>query len=1063
LVGRVQERALLDHLLAEADAGRAAVVVVSGVAGAGKTALHRWLAARARDRGAVVLTGTATDDLLPHEVLDRLLRPLAPSADAAPDPAPGPGPTPGPDPGPADAGATAAGRLVDTASRRLVVLALDDTHELDRGAARSLTEVLAAADEAALGADLRLLVSIVTREPVEADGLADRALRLDTAKSLSLGGLDEHELFELFQAFGHRPDPALVARLLEETGGLPLLVGAALEELARAEQVGLPGTPGHHVRVRTVADALRPRLRSVDGDVLDVLRVAAVLGEPWEPAEVAQVTGRSLPELAAVLDVAADAGLVALDPDRGRFAHPVVRAELLGPVGAATRRTLHRQVAERLAAAPPSDELTVRIAGHLARAQPDVDPGLVAERAWEAGRIALRCAAWHRASQLFTAAADALDRTGTAAPGERAVRHLAAARAGYLDEDPERCRQAAAAAITAARRAEAEGEPGAAALRLEAALVAVRDRVGRPLAPGTRLDVSELEQALADAGTGSGLVVAARAALAEALFLSGEGERALALLDAARAELGRSGGGDGPVVVERDPLDDDPGFRLELVEGLHRLAGVDLARAEDCFRRSEQHAEAAGGERSALTARSRRALVRLVRGSVTAAIGELQAVERGAASLRLWGEASLAAALHAFAAVLAGTPDAERAVAGALRLYRRAGVDPSAVVLAPAAAALAARRGGDDVLRAAGRLAPSFSRSSLCAVLAAVEAGDVEAVGVALASASWRHGLVGPVTLQNQAIPVALVLAGDLLGDAGLVARGEEPLRRLYERDAVVALGWPALVPRLLAVCARTAGNHDGAARLLDHAGSVCDRQDLPVETALTRLEQARVAAAAGRPRAEVRPLVADALRRFDALGLHGWVARTEAVADDLRLGAFTGVDAAPRERTILTTDIVGSTEANARLGDALYVEQLRVHDRLVRTRLREGNGVEIKHTGDGINAVFDDPAGAVRAALALQGDLARWHDAEPDLALRVRCGLARGRVIPSGGDFFGLVQSEAARLCAFAGAGDVIGTAAVVEALQGGASHGVVALSLGTHHLRGLPAATAVFRLAPA
>jgi class 3 adenylate cyclase len=111
---------------------------------------------------------------------------------------------------------------------------------------------------------------------------------------------------------------------------------------------------------------------------------------------------------------------------------------------------------------------------------------------------------------------------------------------------------------------------------------------------------------------------------------------------------------------------------------------------------------------------------------------------------------------------------------------------------------------------------------------------------------------------------------------------------------------------------------------------------------------------------------------------------------------------------------------------------------------------------------VFDDPADAVRVALALQGDLARWFEAEPDLAFRVRCGLARGRVIPSGGDFYGLVQSEAARLCALADPGDVVGAGPVIEALGGG-TPGVSARSLGTHHLRGLPAPTAVFRLVPA
>ena len=796
--------------------------------------------------------------------------------------------------------------------------------------------------------------------------------------------------------------------------------------------------------------------------MLDVLRMAAVLGDPWEPSELAEVTDRSVDEVVDVLDRAADSGLVIVDAGWGRFAHPLVRSELLRPLGARARRALHRQVAERLAESavsvtgPAGDELAVRIAGHLTRAQPDVDPAEVAERAWEAGRIALRGDSWHAASQLFAAAAAALDAAG-GPPVESARRHLAAAKAAYLDLDPERCEQAAAAAIDAARRAPddprgrravAPGGAGGGAQPLRPGRDAGEPGGGRRAGAGAGR-CRRPDRRLA-AGRGPGVPGRGAAPVGrERPGLRPARHRREELAGASHAARVAAG-------VDGDPLFDDPRFRVELVEGLHRMAGLELAAAEECFRR----AEAVGSKWSALTAQSRHALVRLVRGSVTSATRELEEVEQRAVGRRFWGEASLAAAQHAFAAVLAGSPDAEEVVARALRLYRRAGSDPAAVVLAPASAALAARRGGDDVLRATGRLAPPFSRSSLCAVLSAVEAGDVEAVRATLVSASWRHGLVGPVTMQNQAIPVALVEAGDVLGDADLVARGEAPLRALYERGAAVTLGWPALVPRLLAVCCRMAGRPGDAGAYLDHAASLADRHDLAVEIALIRLERARYVAAIGRSAGEVRPLVVDALRRFDTLGLHGWVARAEVVAHDLSLGAFTGVDATPRERTILTTDIVGSTQANARLGDALYVEQLRVHDRLVRTRVRERNGVEIKHTGDGINAVFDDPADAVRAALALQTDLERWYQAEPDLALRVRCGLARGRVIPSGGDFFGLVQSEAARLCALADAGDVFGSARVVEALQGDAARDLAARSLGIHHLRGLPDVTAVYRL---
>ena len=65
--------------------------------------------------------------------------------------------------------------------------------------------------------------------------------------------------------------------------------------------------------------------------------------------------------------------------------------------------------------------------------------------------------------------------------------------------------------------------------------------------------------------------------------------------------------------------------------------------------------------------------------------------------------------------------------------------------------------------------------------------------------------------------------------------------------------------------------------------------------------------------------------------------------------------------RTILFTDIVGSTDMNQRLGDAKAMELLRAHDRIVRTELVQVGGTEVKHTGDGIMASFSSVARADR------------------------------------------------------------------------------------------------------
>src|SRR5690242_4023841 len=76
-------------------------------------------------------------------------------------------------------------------------------------------------------------------------------------------------------------------------------------------------------------------------------------------------------------------------------------------------------------------------------------------------------------------------------------------------------------------------------------------------------------------------------------------------------------------------------------------------------------------------------------------------------------------------------------------------------------------------------------------------------------------------------------------------------------------------------------------------------------------------------------------------------------------------VDAALR--AVMFTDIVGSTEMTTRLGDAAALNLVRVHDALVRRGLAANRGREIKHTGDGIMAVFDDVPGALRAAADIQ------------------------------------------------------------------------------------------------
>jgi hypothetical protein len=73
----------------------------------------------------------------------------------------------------------------------------------------------------------------------------------------------------------------------------------------------------------------------------------------------------------------------------------------------------------------------------------------------------------------------------------------------------------------------------------------------------------------------------------------------------------------------------------------------------------------------------------------------------------------------------------------------------------------------------------------------------------------------------------------------------------------------------------------------------------------------------------------------------------------------------------VMFTDIVGSTEFAQAHGDARHFEVVQAHNRIVRTALEEYSGREIKHTGDGIMAAFDDGDLAARAALQIQREIA--------------------------------------------------------------------------------------------
>jgi len=125
--------------------------------------------------------------------------------------------------------------------------------------------------------------------------------------------------------------------------------------------------------------------------------------------------------------------------------------------------------------------------------------------------------------------------------------------------------------------------------------------------------------------------------------------------------------------------------------------------------------------------------------------------------------------------------------------------------------------------------------------------------------------------------------------------------------------------------------------------------------------------------------------------------------------------DRDPGIRTVLFTDIVGSTSATQQLGDDAGMEMVRVHDAIVRSALNALGGREVKHTGDGIMASFVSAASAVRCASRIQRELVQVRDATSGQPVHVRIGAAAGEPVEHQSDLFGSTVQLAARLCSHA------------------------------------------------
>lgn len=169
--------------------------------------------------------------------------------------------------------------------------------------------------------------------------------------------------------------------------------------------------------------------------------------------------------------------------------------------------------------------------------------------------------------------------------------------------------------------------------------------------------------------------------------------------------------------------------------------------------------------------------------------------------------------------------------------------------------------------------------------------------------------------------------------------------------------------------------------------------------------------------------------------------------------GGETRVDAA--FRAVMFTDIVDSTGMASRLGDERAVEMVRAHDSLVRRALKDRQGREIKHTGDGIMACFDDVAASVGCSRSIQQAFDAFNLASEE-PIHVRIGIHAGEPIEDSNDLFGSTVNTAARLCSVAEPETIVISETVKRLLP----DDLELQEIGAHELKGLPNPLTLFQV---
>jgi DNA-binding CsgD family transcriptional regulator len=445
-VGRTEELRSALGVLRGLRTGHPGVIMVSGLAGIGKTRYVSTLADRLRADGVRVMIGACLDlgaGAPPYSALIAAFRSADPPAVHVLD---------------ALTGAVDMRRsrlfellrstTVALAQRRPTVLIVEDLQWLDRITRDALLYLTGMARVGRWALVVTYRDDEVAARPAVREFL--EVLQRDASLYVSLDALPLHDVAaQIAGIVGTAPTTEYTEHIQRRSGGVPLLV----EEVLAAERAGTFGVPDH------LRDLFLARVRRLGARTTRAVQAVALVGERCTDRMIAEVLRMNRTEVTNALEHAVLACVLIADDKGYRMRHDLLRDAVYGAISAARRRQLHAQIATVLAAASHPDPAA--LTHHWYEAD---EPALAARASLDAATLAERVHApaevhayLERVLELF----DALPAADASAAGGRGSLLARAAEAAYLSGEFNRAVKLAKDSLGQ------HDEPGIRALRLE--------------------------------------------------------------------------------------------------------------------------------------------------------------------------------------------------------------------------------------------------------------------------------------------------------------------------------------------------------------------------------------------------------------------------------------------------------------------------------------------------------------------------------------------------------------------------------------------------------------------